>query len=147
MTECIPSDVAVRSATDADADALASIVRFMGSGPSPVNSEYVRESFSRPGFGVLVAEGRNGIVGLLSYSIRPNLWHAADACLIEILAVRPDARGAGVGSALMKAIIARAALCGCAEITVMADAANEGAIRLYRRHGLEEQIVGLERHF
>ncbi len=140
-------NIIIRDATTADVNAICEIVRGMGDATaSPITGDYARAALERRGFGILVAEEPAGVTGLLSYSIRPNLWHAADACLIEILAVLPPARGRGVGNALMTEILDRMSSRGCAEITVTVDRANIGAQRLYRNHGLTEEIVCLERH-
>lgn len=136
----------IRDAEPGDFPQICDLVREMGDSPSPVTTEYAQESLTRQGFGILVALSKGQTVGFLAYSIRPNLWHNADACLIELLAVRRSERRQGIGDALMKRIVDRAAALGCAEITVTAELDNAAALRLYRRHGLTEEIACLERH-
>ena len=51
------------------------------------------------------------------------------------LAVVPDARGSGIGSALLDAVEAELSNRGIANLTVAVMCANEAAIRLYRRRG------------
>jgi ribosomal protein S18 acetylase RimI-like enzyme len=136
----------IRDAVSDDLPEICELVREMGVAPSRITVEYARETLSRVGFGILVARSRDQVVGFLAFSIRPNLWHAADACLIELLAVRESQRRQGIGDALMKGIVDRASALGCAEITVTADMENATALRLYRRHGLTEEVACLERH-
>ncbi len=51
--------------------------------------------------------------------------------------VLPEARGAGVGSALLAELERRARRRGCAKLTLEVHDTNEGAKRLYERFGFE----------
>jgi mycothiol synthase len=51
------------------------------------------------------------------------------------LAVHPDAQGRGVGPALLHAGLRHLVDIGCGEVVLWVDAANERAVRLYRRQG------------
>jgi len=113
---------------------------------SPITEGYVREYLAYPGCGILLAEEDGHAVGLLSYSIRPNLYHAANSALIEELVVRESARNRGVGSALMTELLHRLPSMGCAEVSVSTLPDNEGAKRFYRSHGLVDGAVFLEKH-
>ena len=53
------------------------------------------------------------------------------------IAVVPNARGKGVGSKLLDALLARARNAGHPTISLSVDRANAGAIELYSRHGFE----------
>ncbi|BEL12636.1 hypothetical protein Q0Z83_108270 [Actinoplanes sichuanensis] len=55
--------------------------------------------------------------------------------LLYGLAVRPELRGRGLGSALIRHVAALVADRGFAEISLEVEAGNEGAIRLYHRLG------------
>jgi ribosomal protein S18 acetylase RimI-like enzyme len=85
------------------------------------------------------------VIGLLSYSVRPDLYHAGDCCLIEELVVRDGRRGQGAGSALIEELLIRVKDCAEVGLGVMAD--NESAIRFYRKHGFGDEALLLERHF
>jgi ribosomal protein S18 acetylase RimI-like enzyme len=85
-------------------------------------------------------------VGLLSYSVRPDLYHAASSCLIEDLVVRTGMRGRGVGSRLLAELMARLPETGCAEVSVTTLPGNAPALKFYRKHGLVDEAVFLERH-
>ena len=113
---------------------------------SPITAGYVQEYLAFPGCHVLWAEEDSRLVGLLSYSIRPNLYHAANSALIEELVVRESARGHGVGSVLLSELLSRLPSQGCAEVSVTTMPDNDGAIRFYRSHGLVDEAVFLEKH-
>jgi ribosomal protein S18 acetylase RimI-like enzyme len=61
--------------------------------------------------------------------------------------VQADQRGRGAGGSLLEAAIARARDGGCAEISVSTMPDNRRAQAFYRRHGLADEAVLLERHF
>ena len=113
---------------------------------SPITAGYVQEYLAFPGCHVLWAEEDGRLVGVLSYSIRPNLYHAANSALIEELVVRESARGHGVGSVLLSELLSRLPSQGCAEVSVTTMPDNDGAIRFYRSHGLVDEAVFLEKH-
>ena len=113
---------------------------------SPISETYVAEYLAHPGNRVLLAKRDQEVVGLISYSMRPNLYHAGDSCLIEELIVSQRTRGSGVGRALMEEVIQRCISAGCAEISVSTMPDNERAIAFYRKLGFTDQAVFLERH-
>jgi ribosomal protein S18 acetylase RimI-like enzyme len=86
------------------------------------------------------------VQGLLSYSVRADLFHAGNSVLIEELVVNEVYRGEGIGGALMDALFERLSVLNCKEtcLAVMPD--NEGAIRFYKRYGLTDEALFLERH-
>jgi ribosomal protein S18 acetylase RimI-like enzyme len=140
----------IRSAQTEDATSVVRLISEMAGmdGDSgPIDQEYVTYYLSCPHSYALLAEAEGQVIGLLSYSIRPNLYHAGDACLIEQLIVQEGARGRGVGSALVTELLRRLTELGCVEVSVSAMPDNEGAIRFYRSHGLTEEAVLLEKHF
>lgn len=142
--------IVVRRAGPDDAGAVVELIRILaaeGGEESILSEGYVRRYLTGPGASVLLAEMEGQIAGLLSFSIRPNLFHAADACLIEEFVVAPNARNQGAGAALMRAVLKSARDCGCAEISVSTMPDNLGAIRFYQRHGLTDESILLERHF
>ena len=141
---------AIVTATAADADAVVSLVRELGESwgePSGVDADYVRHYLDFPGRVVLLAEAAGERVGMLVYSLNPNLFHAADGCLIEDLYVRPSWRGNGVGRALVAHVMAEAPRRGWAEVSVSTGNDNAAALSLYRGQGLVEEYVLLEKHF
>jgi len=141
--------ITVRQAAPTDAPAIVELIgelaRTLG-GTSPITQDYVGEYIAFPGSSILLAQEDGRVAGLLSYSLRPNLYHAANSALIEELVVRESARGRGVGSALMSELLRRLPSQGCAEVSVTTMPDNERAIRFYRSHGLVDEAVFLEKH-
>jgi GNAT superfamily N-acetyltransferase len=161
-------DIVIVTATVADADTIARMIRELaesGGGTAVVDAAYVRRYLGVFGRTVLLAEAastagspesvkaagraesRGECVGLLAYALDPNLYHAADGCLIEDLYVVPAWRGRGVGRALVARVLAEAERQGCAEVSVSTDRDNRAALSLYRGMGLVEEYVLLEKHF
>ena len=114
---------------------------------SRVTEAYARRYLDGAGNGVLLAERDGQVAGLLSYSLRPSLYHAGEACLIEELVVAGQAQSRGIGSALVRALLERLAGRGCVEASVSTLPGNTRAIAFYRRHGFTDEAVFLERHF
>ncbi len=138
------------TAAASDADAIVGLVRELGRDwgeTSGLDAAYARRYLAFPGRVVLFAEAAGERVGMLVYSLNPNLFHAADGCLIEDLYVRPAWRGKGVGRALVAHVMAEAPRRGCAEVSVSTGKDNHAALALYRGQGLVEEYVLLEKHF
>jgi ribosomal protein S18 acetylase RimI-like enzyme len=142
-------NIRVREAKSGDESAIVALIHELGedSGyPSPLAEDYVRIYLATPGCQVLLAEERDRVVGLLSYSVGPDLFHAAGSALIEELVVHGMDRGRGVGSALLSELLRRAAALGCVEVSVTTMPDNEAGQRLYRKHGLVDEAVFFEKH-
>lgn len=128
--------------TDLDAvTALASAFRdFLG------DTEPSDEAF-RAGFARLLAEplaeyllaelpdGRPG--GYLALRYRDSAWHQGEEAELEDVFVHPDARGQGLGRALVAAAIARAEARGCRAVGLTTNERNEAAVALYEAFGLQ----------
>jgi ribosomal protein S18 acetylase RimI-like enzyme len=85
---------------------------------SPITETHVATYLSSATSRILLAEIQNRAVGLLSYSIRPDLYHAGSSCLLEELIVVEATRGHGVGSALVTELFSRLTPLACAEVSV-----------------------------
>lgn len=142
--------VSIREATPADASV---IVRLIGehaasSGEQTSLTEaYITTYLANSASKILLAKAQNRVVGLLSYSIRPDLFHAALSCYLEELIVEEAARGEGVGSALVTELFLRLTSLACAEVSVAVMPDNARAIKFYRTHGLLDEALYLEKHF
>ena len=141
---------------EARPDDAAQIVRLIceaeGGADSPLTEAYALHYCANRASHILLAEEvgaaiDGAAIGLLSYSTRPDLYHAGECCLVEELIVRADRRNEGVGGALLEAVLQRAAQAGWAEVSVGVMPDNDGAQRFYRRHGLADEALLLERHF
>jgi ribosomal protein S18 acetylase RimI-like enzyme len=141
--------ITLRDATPKDA---ASIVQLIGElaisigERSTLSTTYVEKYLLFPGCKALLAEVDGQIVGLLSYTIHPNLYHAGETCLIEEFVVRESARGQGVGSALLNELLHRMEALGCVEVSVSTMPDNAEAIRFYKEHGMFDEAILLEKH-
>jgi ribosomal protein S18 acetylase RimI-like enzyme len=95
----------------------------------------------------LVAVGQSGeVLGFLSIVFYKSFLHHTGSALINELVVRPDARGMGVGRALVNSAVQEASLRGMDDIEVSTGEANDPAIALYRAAGLDETYVMLGRN-
>jgi ribosomal protein S18 acetylase RimI-like enzyme len=143
-------ELKLRLAGEKDAARIVQLINAMatdGGGQSPITEGYVAKYLASPASKVLLAESDGQVLGLLSYSVRPDLYHAGDACLVEELVVDGRFRSQGVGSALLTEVLSRMEAAGCAEISLAVMPDNARAIALYRRHGLTEEALFLEKHF
>lgn len=139
----------VRDGRSKDAPSVVMLIAQLGDAlvtEAGRSESYVRRALESSGYGLLVAEHGPRIVGVLSYTVRPSLWHGEDSCLIEELVVDRAHRGQGVGTALMQALLGRAESQGWSEISVSALRSNERAIAFYHSLGFTDHAVLLERH-
>lgn len=98
---------------------------------------FIRDHTEPDGSAMLVAEENGRIVGLLGFRARtlPQERHVG----MFHLSVAAEARGCGVGTALITTLVERAPALGIRRIEVEAFAVNEGALRLYERLGFERE--------
>ena len=86
-----------------------------------------------------VAEQAGRIVG--TYALRPNQPGLGDHVANCGYMTHPDARGRGVGGAMCEHSLAAARECGYSALQFnFVVASNEGAVRLWQKHGFE--VVG-----
>ena len=108
-------------------------------GPGPV-ALYVK-AWGRPGDTAVIAIEGGFPVGAAWYRLfgsdRPGYGFVDERTPELAIAVVPNARGKGVGSKLLDALLARARAAGYPTVSLSVDRANAGAIELYRRHGFE----------
>src|SRR5512139_1631999 len=140
------SNISIRSARPSDAGRIVQLIHQMGP-DSPLTEDYVLHYLSGTERGILLACLDEQAAGLLSYSVRADLYHAGNCVLIEELVVDIGVRGQGIGGALMEAVLEKAAGLGCRELSLAVMPDNEAAIHLYKTHGLVEEAIYLERHF
>jgi GNAT superfamily N-acetyltransferase len=77
--------------------------------------------------------------GVAQVRFRFGVWWAAEDCLLEDLFVREDARGTGLGRALVEATVDLARQRGCRRVELDANEDNEAALALYRSFGFDAQ--------
>ena len=77
--------------------------------------------------------------GVAQVRFRFGVWWAAEDCLLEDLFVREQARGSGLGRALLQEVIALARQRGCRRVELDANDQNAAAQALYRSAGFDAQ--------
>jgi ribosomal protein S18 acetylase RimI-like enzyme len=114
---------------------------------SDVTAEQVRAYQQHGDSGILVAELDGGLVGTLTWYVRPGLFHGGRWGCIDELIVTATAQGKGVGDALVSEALRRFEALGCREAAVSTELDNDRAAALYRKHGLVDESLQLEKHF
>lgn len=84
---------------------------------------------------ILVARQGQRLLGMVNLLFTVSTALGGRAALLEDMVVTPAARGAGVGSALLRRAVALAHDVGCRRITLLTDADNTRAQRFYEQHG------------
>lgn len=142
-------EIATREARVEDATEIVRLISehaSVGGESSPLTAAYIAHYVASPISRILLAEAKQEIVGLLSWSLRPDLYHAGNACLVEELIVTENARDQGIGKALMTELLSRLADKKCVEISVAVMPDNLRAMHFYRSQGLRDEALLLEMH-
>lgn len=149
MTKDTDAGIVLRNGSNEDAVTIsrliAELAEAMGE-TAQVNTAYIRECLSFPGSGIVLAEHDGEVVGMLSYSIRPNLYHASPCCTVEELVVRQAYRRRSVGKKLLEWIVAHAREQSCVEISLSVLPGNQPALDFYRSMGFDDEAVLMELH-
>jgi ribosomal protein S18 acetylase RimI-like enzyme len=133
-----------------DSQAAAALIRELGEMDgyqSGLNAEQVRQFLEIPGNCILLADVDGQVAGLLSYTVSFDLWHAGDCCLIRELIIHAGKRRQGLGDLLLQELFQRAERGRWMEVSVSTMPDNLAAIAFYKKHGLTDEAVMLERHF
>jgi L-amino acid N-acyltransferase YncA len=141
----------VREATEADASALAAIYgdavlhgfgTFEEEPPTAADMDGRRRAVQDKGLPYLVAEDAGQVLGF-AYAgpFRPRA--AYRYTLEDSVYVSPDAKGKGVGRAVLSAVIAACEALGIRQLmAVIGDSGNSGSVGLHRALGFEQTGVG-----
>ncbi|MCW2758902.1 MAG: GCN5-related N-acetyltransferase, partial [Nocardioidaceae bacterium] len=112
--------------------------------PRAHGAQWCADLIDDPDALVLVAVAGNAVVGHLVGTLSPPspMWLASRA---ELVSTHVDStqRGLGIGGRLVAEFRSWAASRGAARVEVSAYAANDGALRFYRRHGFVPHTVDL----
>ena len=142
--------VTVRDARPDEAAAVAELIHELArieSVDSDVTARHVRAYQERDDSGIIVAELDGRVAGALTFFVRPGLFHGGHWGCLDELIVTATARGRGVGDALVTEALRRFVAAGCREATVSTASDNDRAVALYRKHGLVDESLQLEKHF
>jgi len=91
---------------------------------------------AQPAMGrVFVLTQGTELLGMISLLFTISTAEGGKAAWLEDLVIRPDKRGKGLGTRLLRAAIDWAQREGLARITLLTDTDNKGARSLYSRHG------------
>ena len=93
----------------------------------------------------LLAEVEGRPVGLTQFLLHRHGWKTRDVCYLQDLYADPDARGSGVGRALIEAVYAAADAAGAPDVYWMTQDFNATARRLYDRIGRATPFMRYQR--
>ena len=84
-------------------------------------------------FSALVAEADGQLLGLTHFLFHRHAWKIEEVCYLQDLYVAPQARGTGLGRALIDAVYARADAAGAPAVYWLTQEFNHEARQLYDR--------------
>ncbi|WP_138468903.1 GNAT family N-acetyltransferase [Poseidonocella sp. HB161398] len=93
----------------------------------------------------LIAEAEGRPAGLAHYIFHAHNWHLAPVCYLQDLYADPEARGRGLGRALIEAVYAAADAAGAADTYWLTQEDNATARQLYDRVGQVTPFVKYSR--
>ncbi len=96
---------------------------------------------------IFVAHHNHRIVGMVSVLFTVSTALGTEVGLLEDLIVAPNARGLGIGTALLEHALAFAKARKLARISLLTDADNEAAQRLYQQAGFQRSNMTCYRAF
>lgn len=123
---------------------LAGVVGDASPDPDAVKAR-LRELSKAVSAEVFVAEGEDGVVGVVSLWIKPDLAHGDTVVEVPMLAVSERARRTGIGKLLISKVQEIAAENGADLIELVATRSNVAAREFYQSLGfIEADVVALE---
>lgn len=81
------------------------------------------------------------LIGISHVVLHPNTWNTTECCYLEDLYVDNDARGLGVGKALIEHVYQFAHSKNCNRVYWVTDATNTNARHLYNKIALQTDVV------
>lgn len=94
---------------------------------------------------VAVDKATNKLIGLAHYLFHRHGWKVENVCYLQDLFVSPDARGRGVGRALIAAVYAKADSAGSPDVYWMTENSNSTARLLYDKVGTLTPFIKYKR--
>ncbi|WP_171122251.1 MULTISPECIES: GNAT family N-acetyltransferase [unclassified Ruegeria] len=96
-------------------------------------------------FSCFVAEKDGQLIGLTHYLFHRHAWKVESVCYLQDLFARPEARGTGVGRALIQAVYDEADREGAPSVYWLTQEFNHTARKLYDRIGKETPFIRYQR--
>ena len=141
----------VRGAVPTDAGAIhrlaGELAEALGDSPPgyPALRKRLDELLAEPRARVLIAEGEDGVVGVATLWIKPDLAHGDVVVEVPMLVVSSASRRRGIGKLLVDEIRGMAATEGATLVELIATSDNANARAFYRSLGfVETDHVSLE---
>jgi GNAT superfamily N-acetyltransferase len=140
------SSPAPRAATPSDAETVARLLDAFNReyhAPTPGPDVLTARLHSLlAGSDVIAFLAGDPAVGVALLTLRPNVWCDGPIGLVDELYVAPEARGRGLGSALLVAVESLTRERGGRLIEIAVDGADTDAHRFYERHGYTSMEAG-----
>lgn len=140
------ADVVVEEVGEADAELAAAFARLvpqLSSSSPPPDVQALARIVESPATTLFVARHAGRVVGSLTlvlFAIPTGM-----RAIIEDVVVDGEARGKGVGEALTRAALQRAAAGGCKTVDLTSRPSREAANRLYQRMGFQRRETNVYR--
>ncbi|MTD99165.1 GNAT family N-acetyltransferase [Paracoccus sp. YIM 132242] len=96
-------------------------------------------------FHALVAEADGRLLGLTHYVFHPHMWFPEGVCYLQDLFASADARGKGVGRALIEGVYAAADAAGGPRVYWLTQEFNYAGRMLYDRVGVRTPFIRYNR--
>jgi len=131
-----PKKLVLREARPGDAGAIAGLLASLGYDVTEADAKRRLARLKKGGEPLLVAE-RGGVIGCLTWHITPVVHRPRPVGRITMMVVAEEARGEGVGAALVAETEARLKAAGCGLIEVTSNLKRLRAHNFYEKLGYE----------
>ena len=131
-----PKKLVLRAARPRDAEAIAGLLASLGYDVTEADAKRRLARLKKGGEPPLVAE-RGGVIGCLTWHITPVVHRPRPVGRITMMVVAEEARGEGVGAALVAEAEARLKAAGCGLIEVTSNLKRLRAHNFYEKLGYE----------
>jgi GNAT superfamily N-acetyltransferase len=134
----------VRTATRADIPALCELLCLLFNQEAEFHADTgtqvagLQQIIDAPDMGRILILGNGETVdGMVNLLFTVSTALGGRVAILEDMVVRPDRRGGGAGSQLLRAAIELCRSCACRRITLLTDRNNDAAQGFYARHGFD----------
>jgi GNAT superfamily N-acetyltransferase len=145
----MPSEISIRPATPADEDAVLGLIPQLFDEPGRKAPGYTEErgrtgirwAIQRPDSDILLALDGDRHLGVASVYADIQSIRYGPRCCLQDLVVSREARGRGIGKALLDAATEWAREHGCTHLQLSSGLGRVDAHRFYRREGMGEELL------